>query len=87
MFGGAYGTAPLGRDFRPAVPRAHRRPLFPLPGRDGRAVPDRRRLLFLATGAAEAGNGKLMVTWLFLGHMLCYMPTLGLSNTIAFQHP
>lgn len=24
--------------------------------------------------------------WFFLGHMLCYMPTLGLGNTIAFSN-
>ncbi|MBL4883320.1 MAG: nucleoside permease [Planctomycetaceae bacterium] len=27
-----------------------------------------------------------MVVSLFIGHMLCYMPTLGLSNTIAFSN-
>ncbi len=37
----------------------------------------------VAAGGEE--NGKLLV-WLILGHMLCYMPTLGLSNTIAFTH-
>lgn len=41
-------------------------------------------LLFLAPWAAGTGN-----PWLFVGvllaHMLCYMPTLGLSNTIAFH--
>ncbi|TVQ00610.1 MAG: MFS transporter [Planctomycetaceae bacterium] len=42
-------------------------------------------LLCLAPGYAEAGNGRVMV-WLFIGHMLCYMPTLGLSNTIAFSN-
>jgi len=42
-------------------------------------------LLCLAPGFAEAGNGRVMV-WLFIGHMLCYMPTLGLSNTIAFSN-
>ncbi len=30
-------------------------------------------------------QGHLMV-WLILGHLLCYMPTLGLGNTIAFTH-
>ncbi|MCA9119167.1 MAG: nucleoside permease [Planctomycetaceae bacterium] len=35
--------------------------------------------------ARGEGSGKLLV-WLILGHMLCYMPTLGLSNTIAFTH-
>lgn len=30
-------------------------------------------------------TGKYMV-WLILAHLLCYMPTLGLGNTIAFTH-
>ena len=43
--------------------------------------------IFMGLGymyAAE-GNGKMMV-WMFIGHMLCYMPSLGLSNTITFSH-
>jgi nucleoside transporter len=50
-------------------------------------------LLMLVGGAilcvvpqyAEAGNGNMVVN-LFIAHMLCYMPTLGLSNTIAFAN-
>lgn len=42
-------------------------------------------LMCLAPRFAEAGEGNIMV-WLFIGHMLCYMPTLGLSNTIAFTN-
>jgi nucleoside transporter len=34
---------------------------------------------------AAAGNTAVIV-WLFTAHMLCYMPTLGLSNTIVFTH-
>ncbi len=34
---------------------------------------------------ALAGDVSTVV-WLFTFHMLCYMPTLGLSNTIAFSH-
>ena len=26
-----------------------------------------------------------MMVWMFIGHMLCYMPSLGLSNTITFH--
>ena len=37
---------------------------------------------FAAKG--EAGGGTLI--WLILAHLLCYMPTLGLGNTIAFTH-
>ena len=34
---------------------------------------------------ARQQTGTYMV-WLILAHLLCYMPTLGLSNTIAFTH-
>ncbi|HMO93874.1 MAG TPA: nucleoside permease [Pirellulaceae bacterium] len=35
--------------------------------------------------AKNNSAGKLLV-WLILAYMLCYMPTLGLGNTIAFTH-
>jgi nucleoside transporter len=41
-------------------------------------------ILCFAPMAAETGNAWLFVGVLF-AHMLCYMPTLGLSNTIAFN--
>ncbi len=42
-------------------------------------------LMLLVPSAVANENGGL-VFWLFMGHMLCYMPTLGLGNTIAFTH-
>ena len=42
-------------------------------------------LMMCVPSAIESGNGSLVV-WLFTGHMLCYMPTLGLGNTIAFSN-
>ena len=42
-------------------------------------------LLFMAPGLIEKGDGATLV-WIILGHMLCYMPTLGLSNTVAFSN-
>lgn len=41
--------------------------------------------MFLAGSAAQAGDGGQVVAML-VAHMLCYMPTLGLGNTIAFAH-
>jgi nucleoside transporter len=83
--GGAYGTAPLGAIFAPLFLGIVADRFFPSQVVMGVLFLVGGVLLFLATGAAEAGNGKLMVSYC-LGHMLCYMPTLGLGNTIAFAH-
>ena len=42
-------------------------------------------LLWMAPGYAEAGNGSGLV-WIILGHLLCFMPTLGLGNSIVFSN-
>ena len=44
-------------------------------------------IMFTLPSIAAGGeaNGNLMV-WLILAYMICYMPTLGLGNTIAFTH-
>lgn len=42
-------------------------------------------LLLLAPRLIAKGDGKTLV-WVFIAYMLCYMPTLGLSNTIAFTN-
>lgn len=41
--------------------------------------------LFLAARAGAAGDGGLLVGYC-IAHMLCYMPTLGLGNTITFAN-
>ena len=43
-------------------------------------------LLLLVPSVAQSGDSSLMV-WLMLGNMLCYMPTLGLGNTIQRYEP
>ena len=41
--------------------------------------------MYLASEYAAGGN-QSMVGYLFLAHMLCYMPTLGLGNSITFAN-
>ena len=43
-------------------------------------------LMFAARILGQDPSSDRWVLWLLTGHMLCYMPTLGLSNTIAFTH-
>ena len=85
FIGGAYGSAPIAAIIAPLFLGLVADRFFSSERVMG--------LLFLLGGAimcmapryAAAGDGKTL-TWLFIAHMLCYMPTLGLSNTIAFAH-
>lgn len=43
-------------------------------------------LLAIPSLAAGGKDNAGLIVWLILGHLLCYMPTLGLGNTIAFTH-
>lgn len=43
-------------------------------------------LLLVPSVAAKGPESGPTVVWLILGHLLCYMPTLGLGNSIAFSH-
>lgn len=83
--GGGYGTAPLGAIFAPLFLGLVADRFFPSQIIMGVLFLLGGVFLFLAAAAAEAGNGGLAVNWC-LGHMLCYMPTLGLGNTIVFSH-
>lgn len=83
--GGAYGTAPLGAIFAPLFLGIIADRFFPSQIVMGVLFLIGGVLMYLAGNAAIDGNGDLMVK-LFLGHMLCYMPTLGLGNTIAFSN-
>lgn len=85
FIGAAYGTAPLGAIFAPLFLGVIADRFFPSQIVMGVLFLVGGVLMYLAGNAAAAGDGELMVN-LFLGHMLCYMPTLGLGNTIAFSN-
>ncbi len=82
---GAYGSAPWGAIIAPLFLGLIADRFFPSQVVMGVLFILAGVLLWLAHGAAAAGNGDQMV-WLMTGHMLCYMPTLGLGNTVAFTH-
>jgi nucleoside transporter len=42
--------------------------------------------VMLAVPKAIATGNSTLVFWLFMVHMLCFMPTLALGNTISFSH-
>ena len=83
--GGAYGSAPIAAMIAPLFLGIVADRFFPSQIVMGVLFLVGGILLFLVPGVAAAGNGKAMV-WLMIGNMLCYMPTLGLGNTIAFTH-
>ena len=83
--GGAYGSAPLGAMIAPLFLGLVADRFFPSQKVLGVLFLLGGALLMLIPEVAASGNGSLMV-WLMIGNMLCYMPTLGLANTIAFSN-
>jgi len=85
FIGGVYGTVPLGAIFAPLFLGIIADRFLPTQIVMGVLFLLGGVLLWLSAAAGEAGNGERMVHFA-LGHMLCYMPTLGLANTITFSH-
>lgn len=83
--GGVFGAAPYGAIFAPLFLGLIADRFFPSQVIMGVLFLIGGLLLYFAGSAAEAANSSLMIN-LCIGHMLCYMPTLGLGNTIAFTH-
>ena len=87
IIGGAYGSAPIAAIFAPLFLGLIADRFFPSEKVMG--------VLCLVGGAIMAciatlvpqgaENGSLIVN-LMIAHMCCFMPTLGLANTIAFTH-
>lgn len=85
IIGDSYTTAPLAAIIAPLFLGLVADRFFPSEKVMGTLLLIGSGLMLLVPGAVAAGNGTL-VFWLFLGHMLCYMPTLGLGNTIVFSN-
>lgn len=81
----AYQSAPIAAIIAPLFLGLIADRLFPSQVVQGVLMLVGAGLMYLAAGAVEAGDGSLAV-WLFIGYMLCYMPTLGLGNSIAFAN-
>lgn len=97
--GGAYGSAPLAAIIAPLFLGLIADRFFSSERVMGVLFLVGGAMLFLVPGlghqaalaaqhgdkAAVAAAGSAMV-WLFIGYMLCYMPTMALSNAVAFAN-
>lgn len=83
--GGAYQSAPIAAIIAPLFLGLIADRLFASQVVQGVLMLIGAGIMWAAAGAIEAGNGPLAV-WLFIAYMLCYMPTLGLGNSIAFAN-
>jgi nucleoside transporter len=83
--GGAYGSAPIAAIIAPLFLGLVADRFFSSERVMGVLLLIGGVLMIFAPEVAASGDGNTLV-WIFIGHMLCYMPTLGLSNTIAFSN-
>ncbi|MCI0491534.1 MAG: MFS transporter [Planctomycetes bacterium] len=83
--GGAYGSAPIAAIIAPLFLGLIADRFFASERVMGVLLLLGGIILCLAPQYAAAKDGRTLV-WLFTAHMLCYMPTLGLSNTITFTN-
>jgi nucleoside transporter len=83
--GGAYGSAPIAAIIAPLFLGLVADRFFASERVMGMLLLIGGIVMCMAPRYAHAGDGNMLV-WLFTIHMLCYMPTLGLSNTITFTN-
>lgn len=83
--GSAYQSAPIAAIIAPLFLGLIADRLFPSQIVQGVLMLVGAGIMAAAANAVEAENGSLAV-WLFIAYMLCYMPTLGLGNSIAFAN-
>ncbi len=83
--GAAYQSAPIAAIIAPLFLGLIADRFFPSQIVQGVLMLIGAGIMVAAARAVEAGDGPLAV-WLFIAYMLCYMPTLGLGNSIAFAN-
>lgn len=85
IIGDSYGAAPIAAIISPLFLGLIADRFFPSQIVMGVLLLIGGVMLTMAPAYAVAGDGDAL-KWLFLGHLLCYMPTLGLGNSIAFAN-
>ena len=85
IIGGAYSTAPIAAIIAPLFLGLIADRFFPSQIVMGVLLLIGGAFMCMTPGLIADGNGSL-VSKLFLGHMLCYMPTLALGNNIVFAN-
>lgn len=85
FIGGAYESVPIAAIFAPLFLGLISDRWFPSEKVFGVLMLIGGCIMCLLPSIAERGSGGMLV-WGILIYMLCYMPTLGLGNTIAFTH-
>lgn len=87
FIGGAYESAPIAAIFAPLFLGLIADRLFPCEKVMGLLMLIGGGIMCYMAIVAPLGaeKGGLLV-WLMIAYMLCYMPTLGLGNTITFTH-
>jgi nucleoside transporter len=84
--GSAYGMAPIAAIVAPLFLGLVADRFFPSQIVMGMLLLVGGGLLWMAPGFAEEGNVRALLWVSCFGHLVCYMPTLGLSNTITFAN-
>ena len=85
IIGSAYGSAPIAAILAPLFLGLVADRFFPSEKVMGVLMLVGGGVMLAVPGFAAAGDAGMVKT-LFLVHMLCFMPTLGLGNSIAFTH-
>ncbi|WP_367870500.1 nucleoside permease [Luteolibacter sp. Populi] len=87
FIGGAYESAPLGAIFAPLFLGLVADRLFSSERVMGVLMLIGGAIMcVIATIAPQGAEKGGLFVWLMIAYMLCYMPTLGLGNTIVFTH-